>query len=156
MKTRKMVVEVICIILLLNFFYEGLYKLFDLHGYGLYITRAPFLKGVGSLLKYIIPFGEIGLAALLVIPGYRRKALYLAMGGFILYVIWIMGVILFTNYLFTAYHPQWDKQTWMQKMLISMGFCWMAFIAVILATPGDTLKMKKSNLLRNVPANVSR
>ena len=133
MKTRKIIVEVICFVLMMNWFYEGIYKVAYFQQFGFYITHAPLLRTVGGVLKYVIPLGEVGLALLFLVPKYRKAVLYSTIAVLMLYVFWIMSVYLFTGYIFWPYHALWEKPTWMQKMLVSLGMCWMAFISVALS-----------------------
>ena len=153
MKTRKIIVEIICLILLLNFFYEGMYKLVYIHNYGQWLKYAPFLESVSTLFTYTIPIGEILLSILFIYSRYRIIALNICLTIEILFVLWIMSVYLFSHSLFWPYHALWEKPTWMQKMLISIGLCWLAFIAIILSNPRFSFKRYSSNSLRNTPVN---
>lgn len=153
MKTRKVIVEVICLILLLNFFYEGIYKIAYWGNYAFWMKHAPLLRPVWQVLTYVIPVGEIALALSFLAPKFRVRALYITIGVLMVFVLWIMSVYLFTGYLFWPYHALWEKPTWMQKMLISLGLCWMALIAIVLSKGGVSFKRFSSNSLRNTPAN---
>ena len=154
MKTRRIIVEVICFVLLMNWFYEGIYKVAYWSNFSFYMKHAPLLKPVWQILAYVIPVGEIGLALLFLFPKKRMIALYLSIGGFLVFVFWIMSVYLFTNRLFIPHHGLWDKPTWMQKMLISLGFGWMSLMAIILSTPTMTIKLISSKSLRNTSSNI--
>ena len=154
MKAKKIIVEIICLILLLNFFYDGVYKIAYLNNYGFWLHHAPLLRPVADILTYVIPVGEIVLSLALLIPSYRVSALYSIIGVLIVFVLWVMSVYLFTHRLFWPYHALWQKPTWMQKMLISMGMCWLAFIAVVISKGVFYFKRFSSNSLRNTPANV--
>ncbi len=141
MTLKKIIIEVICFVLLLNFFYEGIYKIAYFQLFGYYIITAPLLEHVGIVLKYLIPLGEVLLAILLMIPKYRRKALYATIGVLLMFILWIMSAHYFTDRFFWPFHAPWKRSTWWQKLLTSMAFCWTAFIAI--------------NFLRNKPANAS-
>jgi hypothetical protein len=156
MKAKKFIVEIICLVLIVNFFYEGLYKLIHIDNYGFWVTHTPFLKSMGKPLTYVIPVGEIVLSLLFLVPSCRIFALYSTLAGLILFVLWIMGMCLFTHFLFWPYHALWAKPNWVQKMLISIGLCWLSFTAIILSTARFLIKEHFSNSLRNTPANVSR
>ena len=153
MKTRKIIVEVICVILLLNFFYEGIYKIAYWGNYAFWVKHAPLLKPVGQVLTYAIPVGEIVLALSFLAPKFRVRALYLSVGVLMVFVLWIMSSYLFTTRIFWPYHALWEKPTWMQKMLISLGLCWLSFTAILLSNPKFSFKRYSSSSLRNTPAN---
>jgi hypothetical protein len=153
MKTRKIIVEVICFILLMNWFYEGIYKLAYWPNFSFYIKHAPLLKSVGQILAYAIPIGEIGLALMFLFSRQRVRALYLSIGTLIVFVLWVMSSCLFTRRIFWPYHALWAEPTWMQKMLISLGLCWMAFMSIILSSSKFSFKRFGTNSLRNAPVN---
>src|SRR5882757_10426313 len=129
MKTKKIIIEIICLVLVLNFFYEGIYKIAYIQNYGFWVTHEPLLRPIGKILTYLIPTGEIALSLLFLVPSCRIFALYITLAGLIIFVLWVMSVYLFTHFLFWPYHALWGRPTWMQKMLISLGLCWLAFMA---------------------------
>ena len=153
MKTRKIIVEIICLVLMLNFFYEGIYKIAYWSDYAFWVKHAPLLKPVWQILTYAIPVGEIALALSFMVPKFRVKALYISIGVLFVFVLWVMSGFLFTNRIFFPYHALWEKPNWMDKMLISLGFGWLAFTAVLLSNANLSLKRFYSNYLRNKSAN---
>jgi len=132
MKTRKIIVEIICFVLIMYWFYEGIYKVAYLHAFGFYIKHAALPRPLTGALKYMIPLGEVGTALLLLFPKYRITALYATIGLLMIYVLWIMCVYLFTNRVFWPFHALWAKPSWMQKMLISLALSWMSLVAIFL------------------------
>ncbi len=152
MKTRKVIVEVICLVLLMFWFYEGVYKVAYWGSFSFYIKHAPLLRPVWKVLAYGIPIFEIGLALMFVFPKQRIKALYISIAALLVFVFWVMSAHLFTQRIFWPYHALWEKPTWMQKMLISMGLAWVALVAIVF----EASKLKvNSTVLRNKPANAS-
>jgi hypothetical protein len=157
MKTKKLIVEIICLLLLLNFFYEGIYKLFYIQKYGFWLHHATFLKPISRFFTYTIPIGEIILSILFLVPSCRVFALYSSLGLLISFILYIASTFLFSHSIFFwPYHAFWDHPTWMQKMISSLILSWLAFAAIILSGTKFSINMCISNSLRNKPANVSR
>ena len=154
MKTRKIIIEVICFVLLMNFFYEGIYKVAYWQQFGAYLKHAPLTRYAWQPLTYGIPIGEIVLALSFFKTSFRMRALYISIISFLLFVFWVMCSFLFTNTLFWPFHALWAKPTWIQKMLIALGLCWMAFAAIVLLKSNPSLK-RNSNSLRNIPVSAS-
>ena len=155
MKTRKIIVEVICLVLMLNFFYEGIYKIGYWSNYAFWVKHAPLLEPVWQILTYAIPIGEIALALAFMVSKFRIRALYISIGVLFVFVLWIMSSYLFTSRVFWPYHALWEKPTWMQKMLISLGICWMALIVIVLSSPIKLQKRYPAAAMKNEPANAS-
>jgi len=156
MKTRKITVEIICFMLLMNWFYEGVYKVAYWSSFSIYLKHAPLLKPVWQVLAYGIPVGEIALALMFLFQRQRTWALYISIGALMVFVLWVMCVYLFTGYLFWPYHALWAKPTWVQKMLMSIAMCWLAFMSIVLSN--SKMSFKKFGLIvpQNAPANISR
>jgi len=153
MKTRKIIIEIICFVLLMNWFYEGIYKVAYWSNFSFYMKHAPLLKPVWQILAYGIPAGEIGLALMFLFTKQRVRALYITIGALMVFVFWVMSVYLFAHRVFWPYHALWAKPTWMQKMLISVGLCWGAFIAAMLLNPRISFKRFGPRALRNMPTS---
>lgn len=147
MKTHKIIPELICLILILNFFYDGVYKLAYLSNYAFWLLHAPLLKPLAGVLKWLVPIMEIGLSVALLVPSYRITALYILIGVLLIFVLWVMSACLFTNRIFWPYHALWHKPTWMQMMLTSIGLCWISLIAIFLLKKG--LSLRRINISDN-------
>jgi hypothetical protein len=139
----NVIIEAICFLLMLNFFYEGIHKVAYFKNYGFWLTHEPLIMSLGKFLQYSIPIIEISIALLLFKPKYRNQILYLIIILQVVFIFWIMSVYFFTHYLFWPYHAFWSKPTWMQKMGYSLLLSWLAFIAIIII---------KKKTLRNSPA----
>ncbi|HVU56856.1 MAG TPA: MauE/DoxX family redox-associated membrane protein [Puia sp.] len=153
MKTRKIVVEAICFVLLMNWFYEGIYKVAYWGSFSFYMRHAPLLKPVWQILAYGIPVGEIGLALMFLFSKLRIKALYISMGASLMLILWVTGAYLFAHRVFLPYNAPWSSPTWAQKMLFSIGLCWVSFAAAMLLNKKLSFKKFSTNSLRNKPAN---
>jgi hypothetical protein len=132
MKTKQIVLELIILVLVLNFFYEAVYKIAYLTNYSFWLHQAPFLKPIWAPLTYIIPLGEIGLASGLLAKRYRIAALYSVIIVSIVFIAWTACAHAFTNRIFYPYHALWKNPSWMAKMLISLVLSWLALLGIIL------------------------
>jgi hypothetical protein len=155
MRTKKIIVDIICLLLVLNFFYEGIYKIAYFHGYGFWLHHMPFLKGVSVGLNYLVPVGELVLSLLFLANRYRMVALYMTIIFSLLFILYVMSGFLFTDRLFWPYHALWAHPTWMQKMLIALGWSWLALAAIILTKGNIYFKRFSYKTLRDTPVNAS-
>jgi hypothetical protein len=155
MKTRKIIVEVICFVLMMNWFYEGIYKVANWERFAIWIKHAPLLTPIWQPISYGVPIIEIMVALFFLKTSFSTRALYISMGVLIVYVFWVMAAVLFTHRLFWPFHSLWLNTNWVDKMLISLSLCWIAFIAVLLSkNAGKAIERSKSDL-HNIPANAS-
>ena len=156
MKTRKIIVEVICFLLMMFWFYEGIYKIANFRRFELWLQNAPFLALAWRILEWGIPIVEITIAVFFLANKYRSKILYITILANLIFILWAMSFHLFTNRLFWPYHGLGRNPMWRQKMAISIGICWIAFIAIILLKNKRTENIVHSKSLRNTSsANAS-
>ncbi|HEY8896479.1 MAG TPA: hypothetical protein VIM79_16750 [Niastella sp.] len=141
--SRKIWIEIVCFLLMINFFYEGIYKLAHFQQYSIWLTREPLIWSAGKILKFIIPLVEIALSILVTIKSKRLFALRTIIIIEVLLLMWVMSVYLFTRYLFWPYHAFWGKTTWMQNMCFALCLIWATFFTITLirnkATEGQLL-----------------
>lgn len=133
MLSKKGLYDFIILLLILNFFYEGIQKLAYLEVYGFWITHAPIIRRLGLILKYAVPLSEISIAVLLMIPRYREIGFIAIVVMEIGFILWVISVYLFTGYLFWPYHALWDDPTWMQKMVYALMLAWLALGGLVLS-----------------------
>lgn len=125
--------ETILVLLVVYFFYEGIYNLVYFQVYGSWLFHAPLLRPISSILKYAIPITELSLALGLLVPRLTSYALVGAIIVSVVYILWIMSSFLFTSRIFIPFHALWNKPTWMQMMTIALCICWLAFAALMLS-----------------------
>lgn len=150
MRSKTWLYDLICFVLVLNYFYEGIQKLAYLDVYGFWITHAPIIKRFGIILKYAVPISEIVIAALLLIPKGRKVAFIASILMQIGFILWVMSVYLFTGYLFWPYHALWDNPTWMQKMVYGLTLAWLALTGIFLSRR-QIRSSEKIKVLKNEP-----
>ena len=152
MSVKRWLYECIYFVLILNFFYEGIQKLAYLDVYSFWVSHAPVIRKFGTVLQYAVPFVEIAIAVLLIIPRYRSIALVTIIAVETGFILWVMSVYLFTGYLFWPYHALWNNPTWMQKMAYGLMLAWLAFAAICYTGKKENEHKK---LLRNTSAHVN-
>lgn len=134
MKSRKFFLELIVLILVLYFFYEGIYKIAYWSNYSVWLHHAPLIKPFWVPLTYLIPIGEITLAGALLAPRFRINTLYWIIALLIPYILWLGAIHVFSAQLFWPYHSLFKSPTWKEKVLTALGLAWISLIALILSS----------------------
>jgi len=152
MMKKHVLIEILCFLLMANFFYEGVYKIAYFGNWEFWITGEPIMKPIAVMLKYAIPAIEIILSLLLFSPSYRAFAVYGIICLQFIFIFWVMSVYFFTHYLFWPYHALWDKPTWMQKLIYALFLSWLAYAVIIISRKVNS-KNGENKKLRNELAN---
>lgn len=134
MKTKNVIIEVICFLLLVNFFYQGIYIFAYFKNYSIWLHGAPYLKSVSLYFIYVIPSLEIVLAILLWINGFRLVGLIATLVSFTLFIGYIMAACLFSPLLFWPFHAYWAHAHWIGILIFTVSLAWLNFIAILLYT----------------------
>ncbi len=140
-----------CLLIALNFYYEGVQKLASLEQYADWLRRTPVLKMYASVLLVIVPFGQILLAIAILWQRVRITSLYLILSSALILIAWVMYVYLCTGFLFWPYHAWWGDSTWMQKIIYHLIIAWISLIIII-----SNQKVFREKTLRNNPAITSK
>jgi len=132
MKYRKIAAELITFFFVLNFFYEGFYKIAHWTEYSAWLHHAPLLHSVWVPLTYMIPLGQMWLALGLVLPTYRKNCLYIIICISIVFIVWVACTRIFTTQISWPYHAAWANPTWMEKAVQSLLQSWLALLVLML------------------------
>lgn len=142
--------EIICLILVLNFFYEGIYKIAHLHKYAQWLNCVKILKFTPTIFSWIIPGIELITAVLLLIPITRIKGLVITLYLLLLFTSWIIISFYSASLTIWPFHPLWPSVNWMGRLETSILFGWISLIAIFLTNTNFNSKN-----LRNMPAKSS-
>jgi uncharacterized membrane protein YphA (DoxX/SURF4 family) len=140
MNANKIIPELIILMLVFYFFYEGIYKIAYWSSYSNWLHHAPLIKPFWIPLTYLIPIGEIGLSIALILPRHKIIALYMAISILLIFILWVAGAHVFSKQLFWPFHGFWKNPTWMENILISLTLSWLSFSAIIVSNGGFFLK----------------
>lgn len=155
MKRTKIIVGVICLILMMNFFYGGLYKIVNISSYKFWLANAPLVEHFPKVIQYIIIPGEMILPILFWVPSCRVFALNCTWFGMLLFVVYIFYFHIFTHYLVFPFYAFRDNQSWFIKIIFSLLLSWLAFIGIILNKRNSIGSKNIVNSLRNTHAKAS-
>jgi hypothetical protein len=128
---------------MLYFFYEGIQKVAYFKLYSFWVGHVPLLKHFPLIPMYAIPIGELLLAVFFMISSRRTWALYGALAGNLVFILYIIWTVLIKGFFFPLYHPWWSHESWFQKLLIALLLIWVSFVLILV----------ENKKLRNSPAS---
>lgn len=97
--SRKLIIEIITALLIVLFVYAGLSKLLDHHTFSLQLARSPLLGSWAFVIAWVLPIGELLLAAALVIPATRLLGLYASSILLIVFTLYLVYMLSFSTHL---------------------------------------------------------
>lgn len=141
---KKWLTDIICLYLILNFFYEGIYQLAFFQQYSFWINHAPVIKKSGSFLQYLIPTLLFYTSFCLIAQKYRSTGFVLVILAELVFTLWIIYVYKYTGYLFWPFNAFWNNPTWIEKMIYGLFMAWLAIAGAVLHQPSEAKKRKIS------------
>jgi hypothetical protein len=134
MRNKSFILDPICFIIALFFYYEGLYLLTRQDAYRIWIRHLPFAHFISesSILGYLIPLVNMAFVLLIILPSGRMWGLRLSLISSLGFILYLMFALLFTPVFFLPFHAYWSHMRWFDKMLFLLGIAWLSFIAMLL------------------------
>ncbi|MCD2424317.1 hypothetical protein LQ567_16175 [Niabella pedocola] len=127
MNIKKHIEEVIYLVAMFCFFYEGLYLLVRVEHFDLWLKYLPFMHGAHRQVSYLLPLTEMAVAILIIWPKTRNAGLILGLVGCVCFVVYLLLILLFTDTFVLPFHRYWKFMKWFHKMLIIVNMSWILF-----------------------------
>lgn len=141
--TRKIAVDTVVFLYILLLVYAALTKLLDYQKFVIQLGQSPILTRHAILLAWAVPFIELGISALLIIPRTRLSGLYAAFSLMVMFTTYIILASRFSDYVPCSCGGVLEDMTWTQHLIFNGVFILLG-LASILLYPG--IRMTESSL----------
>lgn len=98
MKTRIVIIQLIVIGLILLWLLSSIPKLMDISGFSKQLERMPYIGWMHSFIAVFLPILMLAIAVVLAVPKLKLYGLYLSAGLLSCFGIYIMSVLLFSDF----------------------------------------------------------
>lgn len=129
---RNTIIEVICLLYILLFFYAAISKLLDYHNFRIQLGQSPILSSVAGLMSIFIPILELGIAILLVFRYTRFLGLLASFTLMVLFSFYIYIILHYSAFVPCSCGGILEKMTWNQHLAFNVFFTIMAGIAFVI------------------------
>lgn len=154
-KYKTAIAYVILLALSVIFCYLGMYKIFDLKWFGIWIKTMPNLHSIGVLLKYSIPILELLIAIGLLIEKIRITTLYILFCYRLIIVSYLIYVFLFEKVFTNPYKTLLPGLTWLQFVIFSLSIMFLALLELLILENKFSMQLPRHiKYLRSGPAEV--
>ncbi|GAA3644657.1 MauE/DoxX family redox-associated membrane protein [Flavivirga jejuensis] len=96
-KTKKIILEIICFLLVLLFFYAALSKLFAFSDFQKQLAGSPIVKDYSYLVAWSIPTIEILISLMIIIPKFRMLGLFAFFSLMVMFTTYLILVLNFVD-----------------------------------------------------------
>lgn len=130
--TRKLIVDAAVFIYILLFVYAALTKLLEYQKFAIQIGQSPMLTDYATLLAWAIPFLELAISALLIIPFTRFVGLHAAFGMMVMFTTYIILASRFSDYVPCSCGGVLESMTWTQHLFFNVFISLLGLAAIML------------------------
>jgi len=129
--TRKITVDIIVFLYILLLVYAALTKLLDYQKYVIQLGQSPMLTRYSPYLAWGVPFLELLIAALLIIPHTRFLALYAALSLMVMFTTYIVLASRFSDYVPCSCGGVLEGMSWTQHLIFNVVFVLLGCTAIL-------------------------
>ena len=119
---KTLAIDIISSLLLLLFLYTGISKLADYEKFKNVLSTSPFLSSSASVIAWLLPLTEIGVALLLFFPRTRFKGLKFSLVLLLLLTAYLLFMILYAPELPCNCGGVVSKMSWWQHVWFNLFF----------------------------------
>ena len=133
------VLKIICFLFLALWVYAATSKLLIYQEFEIQLSKSPFASNYSTLFVWMIPLTEYILAGLFLFPKYILSALYLSFSMIVLFTIYILGVLNFSNAIPCACGGVITTLSWNEHLLFNILFIGLAILGILLFKKQNTI-----------------
>jgi uncharacterized membrane protein YphA (DoxX/SURF4 family) len=131
MRTRNILVEIICLLFIVLWVYAGLNKMLD-HEFGTQLHRSPYLDKVADMVEVALPTGELLIALLLIFPRTKIAGLYASFFTMFIFTGYIYSMLKYSFYKPCSCGGILAKMDWHTHLYFNIAFTVLAAIGILL------------------------
>ena len=131
MRTRNILVEIICLLFIILWVYAGMNKMMD-NEFGTQLHRSPYLDKVADLIELALPVGELFIALLLIVPRTKLIGLYASFFTMFIFTGYIYAMLKYSFYKPCSCGGILAKMDWNTHLYFNIAFTVLAAVGILL------------------------
>ena len=132
---RQQLIDIIASLFILLFVYTAINKLAGIGVFQAVLRRSPLIGSMYVLVSWAIPFLELGIALLLLLPAWRRAGLWASLVLMCVFTLYLGYMLLFTPDLPCSCGGVIRKMSWTQHLFFNLFFVSIAILGLRLHPP---------------------
>lgn len=127
---KRYAVEVICFLYILLFVYAAVSKLLDFENFQVQLGQSPLLSPFAIWVSWIVPFAELIIALVLIIPKFRSIGLLAALSLMTMFTAYIFIILHYSSFVPCSCGGILEKMTWNIHLVFNVVFIVLAALAI--------------------------
>ena len=131
-KQKAIIVEIICFLFILLFFYAAIVKLMDVQKFSVQIGQSPMLANFADALAWLVPLSELLFAGMLILPRLRQLGLFACFTLMVMFTAYIIAILQFSVYIPCSCGGILETMGWTEHLVFNIGFVLLGIAGIIL------------------------
>lgn len=153
MNTRKIILEVIVVLLIILWVYTGMSKLFEFELFKFQLGKSPYIESMAGIVACALPVCELIVALMLVLKPLRLIGLYASFFMMLLFTGYIYAMLNFSHYTPCSCGGVLNDLSWEAHLVFNIVFTVLALAAILLSvmkSGTNDIQPNNRNLLKHV------
>ncbi|GAA3622328.1 MauE/DoxX family redox-associated membrane protein [Flavivirga jejuensis] len=129
---------------ILLFVYAAVSKFLVFDEFKIQIGQSPVLTNYTTWVAWGVPFIEILISLMLIIPRFKLLALYAAFTLMTMFTTYIFIILNFSDFIPCSCGGVLEKLSWTEHLIFNIIFVILAFIGVVILSPQKNDNTSKS------------
>lgn len=129
---KTTIIETIVVLYTILFLYTAIAKLMDYSIFKEQLAASPMLAPVSKIIAAGLPWTEMFVAVLLIVPRWRLKGLYASLFFMTAFTIYIAFTLAFSKHIPCSCGGIIAKMSWKQHLIFNIAFIGLAITGIIL------------------------
>jgi uncharacterized membrane protein YphA (DoxX/SURF4 family) len=130
-RSKKIIVEVICLLYILLFVYAAVSKLLDYHDFSIKLGQSPLLSAFAGYVAVGVPLLELIIALLLCFPSRRFIGLFASFCLMVAFIAYIFIILNFSSYVPCSCGGILQDLGWTEHLFFNVVFVVLAVIGLL-------------------------
>lgn len=142
-KSKSVIIEIVCLLYVLLFFYAAVSKLLDFENFQVQLGQSPLLSAFAYPVSFFVPAIELLIATFLFVPQLRDYGLYASLCLMTMFTAYIYIVLHYSSFVPCSCGGILEKMSWNVHLIFNLFFVIVAVLAIVLSY---TSKIEKNNI----------
>lgn len=129
--SKKIIVEVICLLYILLFVYAAISKLLDFENFQVQLGQSPLFGAFASWVSWLVPITEIIISFLLCLPRFRKFGLIFALALMTMFTSYIFIIMHFSSFVPCSCGGILEKMSWNVHLGFNIFFIILVICAIL-------------------------
>lgn len=130
---RSVFVDVVAFLFVLLFVYTATSKFLDFSLFKEQIAESPILAPIAGGIAWIVPISEVIISIMLLLPNWRTRGLYFALGLMMVFTTYILLIMKLSKHIPCSCGGIISLLSWRDHLILNSGFLLLGALAIVIS-----------------------